>query len=373
MRLALVMYGDPRNTEVWSGAPRKFYDALAEFGVAVMPINALTANRPVKLGQLLLHGVQHWNLDFRRSWWHRAHNARRARREVDRVNVNKVLHLSVNHLPLPTIRDGEEHYLFTDFTYDLRLGANDSAGRTKFQQRVDELDRAAYRQMTHIFTASAYVRDNLVRHYGVPQDRLSVVGYGFSMGSIRPTGREKDYSNGQILFSSKIHGGWEYKGGALLVEAFKLAWRQNKQLKLSLVGRDEYAQLAAGVPNVTAHGHVSWRKLQELFDRAALFAMPALQEPWGTVYLEAMACRTPILGLDRYAFAELSNYGTYGFICRAANPESVAETLLEAMSSPARLKAMGEGAQGYCLDRFTWELVAKRICTVIFPDSRRLM
>ncbi len=359
--ITLVGYGDPLERGTWSSAPRNIRDAIAALGCEVVPVNALTPNRPLKLAQLGLNLLRYGSADFRRGPVARAHSARLARAGIDAAGNDRILHVSVHHMPLSAVRPGERHDLYLDFTYDLRIGNGDRARLTAFQACVEDLDRAAYAQIHRFFACSAYVKRNLVEHYGIPEDRISVVGSGLSTGFIRPAAHAKDYANGEILFSSKIPGGWNYKGGALLLEAFKIAHGRNPKLRLTVVGHDDYRRLAAGVPGVTALGYVSWEELQGLFDDAALYAMPALQEPWGVVYLEALACKTPILGLDRFAFPEISQGGRYGFICPAATPEAVAETLLEAMSDPDRLRRMGEEGQRHVLDTFSWEKVARGI------------
>ncbi len=94
--------------------------------------------------------------------------------------------------------------------------------------------------------------------------------------------------------------------------------------------------------------------------------MPALQEPWGVVYLEALACRVPILGLNRFAFPEISRNGAFGFICPDATPEKVAETLLDATSDPARLARMGAEGHDYVTTTFSWDRVASNIRATMF-------
>lgn len=106
--------------------------------------------------------------------------------------------------------------------------------------------------------------------------------------------------------------------------------------------------------------------LQRLFNEAALFAMPAPGEHWGLVYIEALLCRTPILGLNRKAFPELSGGGRYGFIVPdPPTPQSVAEVILEAMADPERLGGMGERGQQFALEHFTWEKVVDRMLAAI--------
>jgi glycosyltransferase involved in cell wall biosynthesis len=107
------------------------------------------------------------------------------------------------------------------------------------------------------------------------------------------------------------------------------------------------------------------RELQQLFDTHTLFAMPAFYEPWGLVYLEAMACKMPIMGLNRNSLPELSRHGEYGFCIDDDNPNAIAAILVDCCANPDRLKKMGEEAQSYCLAKFSWERTVAQIMQVI--------
>ena len=106
-------------------------------------------------------------------------------------------------------------------------------------------------------------------------------------------------------------------------------------------------------------------QLQQLFEQSALFAMPALNEPWGLVYLEALSCRTPILGLNRNSIPELTQHGQFGFAVSEPTAESIAAALLNAFSDVDRLAKMGRDGQKHCLHTFTWEHTAMRMLDAI--------
>jgi glycosyltransferase involved in cell wall biosynthesis len=106
-------------------------------------------------------------------------------------------------------------------------------------------------------------------------------------------------------------------------------------------------------------------ELAQLFREASLYAMPALVEPWGLVYLEALASKTPILGLRRHAFPEIAGEGRYGFIVDRPTPEAVSEALVHAVSDPQRLRLMGEEGHRHSLSAYSWDRVAERISAVL--------
>jgi glycosyltransferase involved in cell wall biosynthesis len=64
-------------------------------------------------------------------------------------------------------------------------------------------------------------------------------------------------------------------------------------------------------------GEVSGRRRMDMFARARALLFPAMwDEPFGLVMVEAMACGTPVVALDRGAVAEVLEHGLTGFVCR---------------------------------------------------------
>jgi glycosyltransferase involved in cell wall biosynthesis len=260
----------------------------------------------------------------------------------------------------------QRHYVFTDTTWNLwhTYCLDRGAISKRLSEDIEELDRASYHAVDHIFTIAHYVREDLMAHYGIAGDKITVVGSG--RGSIVPFKGEKDYAGGPILFVARQR--FADKGGEALLAGFVLARQKSPDLRLVIVGREEYKQRFSGLPGVTVHGEVPLADLQTLFEQASLFAMPAANEPWGLVYLEALSCQVPILGLRRLSLPEITRDGRYGFCLENAEPATIAEALCWAFADPAALAEMGAAGQAYCLETFTWE----RTVTIILDTIAQL-
>ena len=74
-----------------------------------------------------------------------------------------------------------------------------------------------------------------------------------------------------------------------------------------------------------------------------------------------MVSRTPVMGLARNGLPELVDNGRHGLLVDRADPESLAEAILSALSDPHRLESMAERAQAYVLATHSWDRVAERI------------
>jgi glycosyltransferase involved in cell wall biosynthesis len=359
--------GDPRLEKTWSGTPRNVLLALEELGVAVVPVDASLSKATrafCRVAQRLTGYTGHMDrgpLARRLAAW-------RTEKACFQAGVNAVLHTGAFDLPGAGRANGLVRYLLCDSTWDLSSRYSTLIGHYSLKsERVSErLELQAYRAVRQFFPIAHYVKDNLILHYHANPDTVTVVGTG--RGKIAPFYGTKNYASGPILFVAKER--FEDKGGALLLEGFRIASQRNPSLKLVLAGKTVAGVTIEGAQNVTVAGHVSWEELQRLFETAALFAMPAYNEPWGLVYLEAMACKTPILGLDRNSLPELTQNGRTGFLVERPEPQMVADAILKATVDSERLEQMGAQAQEYCLNTFSWMQTARIILERIMPTRQ---
>ncbi len=80
--------------------------------------------------------------------------------------------------------------------------ANVDGSSQRALREYEKLEYESLEKLDHIFTFGAYVRDNIIAHYGIPADRVTAVGSG--MGQIEPYFGPKTYSpGGRMLFVAK--------------------------------------------------------------------------------------------------------------------------------------------------------------------------
>jgi glycosyltransferase involved in cell wall biosynthesis len=97
--------------------------------------------------------------------------------------------------------------------------------------------------------------------------------------------------------------------------------------------------------------------------------MPSVYEPFGVVFLEAMAYRLPCIGSDRCAMPEIIDDGVTGHVVGAFDTEGLARRLLE-LSEPDRARSFGQAGHGRFLERYTWDGVAVRMLDAIAERLR---
>ena len=369
IKLNICSLGNPTDPRTWSGTPYNLYSELVKknkLGIA-FDSTAIRSNY-VKMLPKLFNKIYYKNsVDPDRGFLFRYLNARKVKNETFSSNTNLTLHTGTLDLPFLRVPENQEHYLYCDSTWN--LWSSHSTGMNGYSEKLlidaEDLEKRAYNQMAHIFPISNYVKKNLIEHYGISADKITVVGTG--LGIIKPFYGQKDYSNNKILFAAK--GRFEDKGGHLVLEAFEIALKSNPRLELSIVGQNEYTEKIK-IPNVKSFGFISIEELQTMFNECSLFLMPATNEPWGLVYLEALACKMPIVGLNKNSFPEISDYGNYGFGLDSTNPEDLAQILLRSFENSEKLREMGSEAQKYCLNQFSWEQTVDKIIQTIEQIKR---
>lgn len=197
-----------------------------------------------------------------------------------------------------------------------------------------------------MFTMNEWTRQSLIHDYSYPESRVFNVGFGVN---VKPFYGPKAYDNQKLLIVLR-RGTEHLKGLVVLFEAFKVVKKDYPLATLHVVGTT-YEPL----DGVFYYENFPRTKTEELFQECSLYVMPALYEVNGITYLEALASRVPIVGLNRYAFPEFCNYGEFGFI--AENPEvaDVAAAIKNALADPLRLGQMGTAGQTYAIQKYTWK------------------
>lgn len=356
MKLVLVSdAGDPASARTWSGTPANLMRALREQGCDVSALD-ITPPRWFRAALSLCTLLGGRGREYRRTPL--AGLYARLKLPSGPSPDTVFLHISTSTVPP---RGNSRHAVYIDSTFHQMSVHTVASYSDALRQKYDRYEGRALAAADLILPISACTAQDAVAHYGIPPERVAVTGTG--RGAIRPSDAPRDYASNTILFVAKQR--FQEKGGHLLLDAFRLAQRANPALKLIAVATEPYRGVIESVPGARYASNLSWEELEALFNTVSLFAMPALHEPWGLVYLEALSCGTPILGLNRNALPELTGNGAFGFLVDEATPAAVAEALLAVLSDPARLTAMGTRAREHVATTYGWDKTAQRILNAL--------
>lgn len=102
--------------------------------------------------------------------------------------------------------------------------------------------------------------------------------------------------------------------------------------------------------------------LLRLYNRCRAVVYAPHDEPLGLVPLEAMACETPVVGVDEGGLRETVVAGAG--VLTAREPASFGRAVAALIDDSERASAMGRYGRGYVLERWSWEKAMTRLETL---------
>jgi glycosyltransferase involved in cell wall biosynthesis len=223
-----------------------------------------------------------------------------------------------------------------------------------------DLDRCARRQAqtyeraVACTTASHWAARSIVDDYGVPREKVHVVGAGPNHVVEPPVGR--DWSIPRYLF---VGVDWERKNGAAVLAAFARVRERYPAATLDLVGRHPRVE----AEGVTAHGPLSLAENRDrertatLYRRATVFVMPSLHEPAGSVHIEAGYAGIPSIGSADGGAGTLIGPG--GCVVDPRDSDQITRAMLR-LADPGHAMKLGARAREHA-QLFTWRRVTERL------------
>ena len=213
-------------------------------------------------------------------------------------------------------------------------------------------ERVAVHRADVVVSTSRYSRDRIVEAYGVPAAKVVIVPELIDLqawGDTSPPAPESQAEPPAILTVAHMY---PRKNLGLLIRAFGHLRDTGIPFQGWIVGdgpcrrgwerlRDRLGLQAS----VTFLGTIPRRELQERYRRARIFCLPSRQEGFGIVFLEAMACRKPIVAARAAAVPETVTEGVTGLLVDPEDVEALVEVLAALLSDPDRCRAMGEAGR----------------------------
>ena len=87
--------------------------------------------------------------------------------------------------------------------------------------------------------------------------------------------------------------------------------------------------------------------MEDWYKSAHLYLHTAWYEPFGLVFLEAMAAGIPVVSLNGKGNTDILEDGKTGFVLQAEDPEKFADTIISLILNKQTYKAVAEAGQQY--------------------------
>lgn len=181
----------------------------------------------------------------------------------------------------------------------------------------------------------------------------------------------------RVLIVGRMQLDQLYKGHSALFCAWPDVIRSVPNARLDIVGDGNAVDTlkrqvhSAGISDsVQFHGFVSEKRLECLYSRASVFAMPSRGEGFGLVYIEAMRHGVPIIASTHDAGQEVNLDGVTGFNVNLDRQGELASRLIMLLSDRGMAVRMGIAAQARWRDYYCFSAFKGRFLEIIRSERR---
>ena len=203
------------------------------------------------------------------------------------------------------------------------------------------------------------------------QKEFTIIPNSIDIDNFAFSDKAKMQENTILYFGSLIRK----KGLLELPLIFNEVYKQNKQVKLILIGRDvsdiitgntsTWAMMQSlfdkdALQNVDYIGSVPYNKIQHYISSATVCVFPTFAEALPVSWIEAMAMQKAIVASNIGWATEVIDDGVNGFLVHPKEHEIYAQKIVELLENEALRNQFGIAARKKVAQKFSIEVVAKQ-------------
>lgn len=228
---------------------------------------------------------------------------------------------------------------------------------------VIEKENREFEFADRIHLLSSAARDSFVR-FGVPEEKIFINPCGVDLGAFRPGPKRDD------VFRVIQVGGVNLRKGVVTTLCafadFKVAdaqmWFVGGTLEgseIEVVARKFYSSRVRFIKPVPQF------QLNDFYQQSSVFVLASLEDGFGMVVAQAMACGLPVIVTENVGARDLVKDGVNGFVVPVGSPEAITERLRYLYEQPERCREMGEQARKTVESGYGWQNYGDRLVASI--------
>jgi glycosyltransferase involved in cell wall biosynthesis len=214
-----------------------------------------------------------------------------------------------------------------------------------------------------VLVPSQYVAGQL-RQRSIPEARIVIKPFGVDLAAFRPSDVDERLVQKRPLQCLYIGQISHRKGVRVLLHAAQRL--RHRAIAFDLVGplvSPEVLERASD--NVRWHGASVYGDIPELMRRADVFVLPSIDDAYGLVVVEAMACGLAIVVTDHAGASEVVTDGVDGIVVPAGDVPGLVVSLERLLDDPEGRLAMGLAARRRVENAHSWEDYGNSVLSTI--------
>jgi len=173
----------------------------------------------------------------------------------------------------------------------------------------------------------------------------------------------RDNEDGQtdpfIMFAGRLY--W-LKGPMFVLKAFNLLKKEIPDLNLKIFGTGpeenrmkQFVSRAGLEDRVHFYGRVPHKEIIKEIKKSTAVVAPSVHEAQSLFYLEAMACKKPLITFDISPAKEIIQNRYNGFLARSFDVKDLSEKIRYVLSDPKLRLKVGQNSYNYVKREHNWE------------------
>jgi glycosyltransferase involved in cell wall biosynthesis len=236
----------------------------------------------------------------------------------------------------------------------------------------EKIKRYTARRCAALTVVSEAMKEK-IKSYGIASDKIRVLPMGVDLTHTFVPADEPVRPN-SLLFVGRLV---EKKGLEYLLRAVAIVRKKLPDVTLDCVGSGpllpELQALARSLSVddiVTFHGSVTNTQLPEFYQSHGIVVFPSViadsgdQEGFGLVLVEALGCGCAVVVTDLPAMRDIVSAES-AIIVEQKNVSQLAGAIEELVQAPAQRKKLAEKGRQHVIERYDWNIVAKKYAEII--------
>ena len=364
MKIAFLTANDPTDRRSWSGTHYKMLQSLKQQFSEVVVLGPVT--KPKLLDSILIL-IQKLSLKFFSSRYNKYHNflssiyyGKQFEKEIKGQNFDLIFAPAASNeiaffkteIPICYLSDTS----FGQINNYYQVFSNLSKW-SKWESNC--VEKRAIKKSDRLVYSSEWAAQFVINEYNVNPNKVRVIPFGANIDFI-PLKKEieKNYSMQiNLLFAAKE---WHQKGGGIVLETFHILERNNKNIKLNILGCHPSVKGLGDniqvIPFLNKNKPEEEKRFLNLFREAHLFFLPTRADCTPIVLCEANAFGIPVITTATGGVTSLVEDGANGFALPLdSGPEEYAAIIQELLDEPNKLKEMTEKARRKFEKELNWD------------------